>query len=150
RHNASSCAYASSAALLPMSAPAEPGSMLSALQKRLLVWRGCRRAPALAASPVTIVPRSMRAKPGSLPGTAASLAAVKPASLISIASAAIARYASNVDGERHGRVRCQLFGRNELVVLDVRPLRGRRRGGAILLLPRCGRRRGGRRRARGG
>ena len=31
--------------------------MLSALQKRLLVWRGCSRARARACSPVTILPR---------------------------------------------------------------------------------------------
>src|SRR5262245_39772385 len=101
-----------------MSAPAEPGSMLSALQNRLLVCRGCKRARPPAGSPVTTLPPSMRANPGSTASTPDSLATAKPKSLISMATAPMVA-ALNVDGERDGGVGLQLFRRDEVCFASV-------------------------------
>ena len=57
----SSCVNASSAALFAISLPAEPGSVLSAFQKRLLDCRGLSRAFATASRPVKIWSRSTTA-----------------------------------------------------------------------------------------
>ncbi len=55
------CANASSAALCVISLPADPGSRLSAFQKRLLACRGLSRAFATASRPVMILSRSTTA-----------------------------------------------------------------------------------------
>src|SRR6185295_15762265 len=122
---AESCACASSAAL-GKSTPADPGSRLSALQKRLLAWRGRNRASATASSPVRILPRSTTAKPGAMPSTPVASATAIPASLMSIASALTE---SDAHRERDALVGRDVLRRNELVVLDHAALRlaGRRR-----------------------
>src|SRR5688572_28619076 len=109
-----------------MSEPAEPGSMLSALQNRLLVWRGCKRARARAGSPVTIRPPSMRAKPGSSAITPDSLATANPESLISMAMAPMVLATLDIDWERDGGVGLQLRARVD-GVLYVFARRRRRR-----------------------
>src|SRR6187549_3551648 len=123
-----------------MSEPADPRSMLSALQNRLLVCRGCNRARARAGSPVTTLPASMRAKPGSMPSTPDSLATANPKSLISMATAPMFA-ALDVDGERDGGVRLELFRRGEVLLVGV----VRRLLRVVLFLLGCGR---GLRRAR--
>src|SRR5512134_1073503 len=89
--------------------------MLSALQNRLLVCRGCSRARARACSPVTTRPPSTRAKPGSTASTPDSLATANPKSLISMATAPMFG-GLDVDRERDGGVGLQLFRRDELFV----------------------------------